>query len=423
MHINFLPDLLPGERDFFVNLAEQAEMSLEELEEEISDCDIYPKPWVTVNERGHVIRVDLTHFNSPIESLDVSALTHLETLDCGWDDNLRYRYHREESSGGPALRALVLGRLPHLRRLDAGTWLRPGTPRGTRIGTLDVTGLPALEFLNVADCGLDTLDVRQNPNLQMLIASNNPLTSLDVSGRKALTYLNCGSEGYRTNSVLRTLDISGCSSLQTLACCDSPLSQLDLSDAPALEKLDITRTRLTQIDLRRNKRLREVKLVGCKTLKTIDCHELQKQVIPSLRTFFKLSKPTKDPATMDPFTLHAWADQYNWDEGTKKLLAAIRNPSCSLATALLIYWRAKPHWFLQYVDDRAALAARQDPDVLKLIREIEQRVAENAYQHHPFIAWTPGDMPVDPYPEYEKKRTLLRLMLEISAAEHRVADA
>jgi hypothetical protein len=32
-------------------------------------------------------------------------------------------------------------------------------------------------------------------------------------------------------------------------------------------------------------------------------------------------------------------------------------------------------------------------------------------------------MPVDPYPEYEKKRTLLRLMLEISAAEHRVADA
>ncbi len=509
---------LPEEHAFFVQLAEQANLSLEQLELSMSFSP--QRPWVIFDERGHVVRLDLRDFsptglpsgrtlvvdgaplrelreihlfnqdveisltsnralevasiefcrqralalppgveelriagnpldtfeaarfpklrklrcaNTPIERLDVSALTELETLECGWNDNAHYR----EPSSGPRLRSLVLGRLPHLRELLAHNCLYPKTPQGARIGTIDVTGLPALEVLNVAHCGLETLDVRQNPKLRTLIASNNPLTSLhlppsdgldllhvdectlaalDVSGRKALTSLACGGQS------LRTLDLSGCSALAQLRCSDAPLTNLDLSDAVALEGLVLARMPLTKLDLRKCKRLRDVILVACNDLATITCHEHQKQVVPGLRTFFKLSKPTKDPKKMDPFTLHAWADRYNWDDGAKKLLTALRNPSCSLATALLIYWRAQPYWYLQYAGDREAQTDPTGKTIVPLLREIEQRVADGVYRHHPLIAWSPGTMLVDPYPQHEKKRSLPRVMLEISEVEHQVDE-
>jgi Leucine-rich repeat (LRR) protein len=509
---------LPEERDFFIQLAAQADLSLEQLELTMSFSP--QRPWVTFDERGHVVRLDLRDFsptglpskralvvdgaplrelrelrlfnqdveisltsnhalevasiefcrqralalpagieelriagnpleafeaarfpklrklgcaNTPIERLDVSALTELETLECGWNDNAYYR----EPSSGPRLRELVLGRLPHLRELLAHNWLYPKTPKGTRIGAIDVTGLPALEVLNVAHCDLEKLDVRQNPKLRTLVASNNPLTSLhlpppdglallhvdecalsslDLSGRKALTSLACGGR------TLRTLGLSGCSALAQLRCADATLSTLDLSDAVALEGLVLARVPLTQLDLRASKRLRDLVLVDCKAVKTIACHEMQKQVVPGLRTFFKLAKPTKDPKAMDPFTLHAWADRYNWDDGAKKLLTAIRNPSCSLATALLVYWRAQPYWYLQYADDREARADPTGKTIVPLIREIEQRVADGVYRHHPLIPWSPGKTLVDPYPQHEKKRSLPRVMLEISEVEHHATE-
>ena len=58
--------------------------------------------------------------------------------------------------------------------------------------------------------------------------------------------------------------------------------------------------------------------------------------------------------TTDPEELHAFADTWNWDKGTGALAEILNNPACEAATALMIYWRAAPEYYLQYAD-RAAL--------------------------------------------------------------------
>ena len=60
--------------------------------------------------------------------------------------------------------------------------------------------------------------------------------------------------------------------------------------------------------------------------------------------------------TADPEELHVFANTWNWDKGTWALEEILRNPACEGATALMLYWRARPEYYLQFAD-RTALEA------------------------------------------------------------------
>jgi hypothetical protein len=70
----------------------------------------------------------------------------------------------------------------------------------------------------------------------------------------------------------------------------------------------------------------------------------------------------------DPEELHAFADTYNWDKGTWALQEILDNPACEAATALLIYWRSGPEFYLQYADRDALLA---DPLASHALKEFD----------------------------------------------------
>lgn len=104
---------------------------------------------------------------------------------------------------------------------------------GDGVKTLDVSGCPALEYL---DCGgdneLTSLEVSRNPALRELHCGGNELTSLDVSKNPALESLDC------SGNELTSLDVSRNPALKSLDCGGNELMSLDVSWNPALRSLE-----------------------------------------------------------------------------------------------------------------------------------------------------------------------------------------
>lgn len=97
--------------------------------------------------------------------------------------------------------------------------------------------------------------------------------------------------------------------------------------------------------------------------------------------------------TSDPEELHAFADTWNWDKGVWALQDIIDNPACEAATALMLYWRAAPEFYLQFAD-RAALAADSSGvETFDFLTEIETRYLSGAFRAGA-IAFDPAD-PMD----------------------------
>jgi hypothetical protein len=80
----------------------------------------------------------------------------------------------------------------------------------------------------------------------------------------------------------------------------------------------------------------------------------------------------------DPEELHLFASLYNWDGGLDDLHRIVRHPLCDLGTALLVYWRGQPGFYLQYPD--RTVVPDHAHEVYDLLREIEQRVAAGEYR-------------------------------------------
>lgn len=200
-----------------------------------------------------------------------------------------------------------------------------------------------------------------------------------------------------------------------LACEKAPNVELDLSGQPLLRTLTLVKCGVKAIDVSSSVALREVTITSCPKLRGVKCTEKQKSTIAGLRKFFKLAKPVTDPAKMGAIALQAFVEHYNWDDGMPRLLKAVRNPHCSLATALTVYWRASPHWVLQCANDAAIPASERE--VVPLMREIERRALEGAYRHHPDIEWISGDVMRDPDPKLEKKRALPPHMVALTRVD------
>lgn len=75
----------------------------------------------------------------------------------------------------------------------------------------------------------------------------------------------------------------------------------------------------------------------------------------------------------DPEELHAFASTWNWDGGVWALNEILDNPSCEGATALSMYWHARPEWYLQFADREAVADAAGDLEVFDFLSKIETR--------------------------------------------------
>ena len=72
-----------------------------------------------------------------------------------------------------------------------------------------------------------------------------------------------------------------------------------------------------------------------------------------------------------PELLHGFVARYNWDDGPQLMLAAVKSPMCSEATALLIYDRADPEHFEQY--DSRHDVPEYEQDVFDLLEQVRAR--------------------------------------------------
>lgn len=104
--------------------------------------------------------------------------------------------------------------------------------------SLDISGCTALEYLDCYLNNLTVLDVSHNPALEYLDCEFNSITFLYVSNNTALEYLNC-SQNYLTS-----LDISSCTALISLDCSCNKITALDISNNFALSKLDCSYNRI-----------------------------------------------------------------------------------------------------------------------------------------------------------------------------------
>ncbi len=66
--------------------------------------------------------------------------------------------------------------------------------------------------------------------------------------------------------------------------------------------------------------------------------------------------------------MHFFVETYNWDKGEEVLFKVLQNPNCAAATALMIYWRGSPEF---YVDNPPRDEIAQQ--AFDLIRHAEER--------------------------------------------------
>ncbi|HBG4932001.1 TPA: cell wall-binding repeat-containing protein [Clostridioides difficile] len=134
---------------------------------------------------------------------------------------------------------------------------------GSNIKTLDISKNKKLEILYCYDNSLKTLDVSNNPELTHLSCFGNNLETLDVSNNPELKELYCDGND------LKTLDVSKNKKLETLYCYDNNLKTLDVSNNLELTYLCCDGNDLKILDVSNNPELKELRCYS-NNLKTLD---------------------------------------------------------------------------------------------------------------------------------------------------------
>lgn len=132
------------------------------------------------------------------------------------------------------------------------------------VTSLDLQNNPELEVLDIENNSLTSLNIAQNNNLKELYVSNNLLTSLDVSNNFELEVLSCNLNDLSTLDVQNNLDLSvlWCYSndlesiniahnilLESLFCGDNNLINLDVSTNTLLETISCSQNSLMNLNV------------------------------------------------------------------------------------------------------------------------------------------------------------------------------
>lgn len=152
------------------------------------------------------------------------------------------------------------------------------------IESIDVRNNKELESLDVAYTDISKLDISQNTKLKELRAYNNELSELNISTAPDLTYLDVknnnltelntdNSRKLQTLIVmgnkLSTLNVSAMTDLVELDFSDNNIESINVANAPELKKLGASKNKLTSLDLAANTKLQTL-LVGDNQLEGLD---------------------------------------------------------------------------------------------------------------------------------------------------------
>ena len=115
------------------------------------------------------------------------------------------------------------------------------------INNLDgIEDFTSLIDLDCSDNNILTLDLSDNPNLNLLSCQYNSLTDLNVTQNNSLTYLSC------FDNSLSSIDISQNTQLLTLLCFENTLDTLNLTNNTAITLLSCHMNNLTSLDVSNN---------------------------------------------------------------------------------------------------------------------------------------------------------------------------
>lgn len=83
---------------------------------------------------------------------------------------------------------------------------------------------------------------------------------------------------------------------------------------------------------------------------------------------FKDEKPDFEKfKTLNSTELHYLADIYNWDDGVEILFWIINSDKCDKGTALMIFWRAVPDYYLEKDENELQFYEKENYQLLKEI--------------------------------------------------------
>jgi Domain of unknown function (DUF4274) len=93
--------------------------------------------------------------------------------------------------------------------------------------------------------------------------------------------------------------------------------------------------------------------------------------------------------TTESLELHCFADHWNWDGGMEEMMTIAKHPNCDAATALLLFWRSDPEYYLQFSSrDEVPDYNRDGFDLTQLI---EERFLRGGYASSGEIGFDPRE--------------------------------
>ena len=219
-----------------------------------------------------------------LEALKFSNLPKLKSVDLSGNKALKTL----SASDDDALASLNLSKNTALTLVDLH--------HNPKLKTLNVTGCKELTRLEVCECALTSLNVKNNTQLEGLLCWENALKSLDVTNNRQLVELDCTVnklsalnvknntklEGlYCSENALKSLDVTNNRQLVELDCSDNKLSALNVKNNTKLETLYCGwNAKLAVLDVTRNTKLKSL-VCGRTAIKTLDisnCSELIRRV-------------------------------------------------------------------------------------------------------------------------------------------------
>lgn len=224
---------------------------------------------IDISENINLIELDVSGATmgtpNKLKTLDISANTALETLNCIKNDLTTLDVSNNTAlknlyCGGNELTALDVSNNTALEILSVGTGMY-SIIYGNNISAIDISNNINLTRFECGYNSISSVDISNNINLTHLDVSYNSISAIDVTSHIYLTTLGVN------NNNLSALNVSNNTALTTLYCQDNNLSTLDVSSNTALVSLYCEYNSFTTINVSNNSAL---KYLSCRGVTTLD---------------------------------------------------------------------------------------------------------------------------------------------------------
>lgn len=193
----------------------------------------------------------LNFSDNPLTVIDVSGSTALTVLGCSNNQKLTVL----DVSGCTDLKELSLDGAYSAPLKVSGDFIETLYIVACQATCLDVSNCNSLQSLMAFDSELGTLDVSNCKSIKNVVFYRESIiTSLNASGCTSLTGLGLDVKS------LASLNLSGCTSLKTLGCDNRQMEHLNVSGCTSLMELDCSNNVLTSLNVS-----------GCTSLTNLEC--------------------------------------------------------------------------------------------------------------------------------------------------------